>query len=308
MKKCPKNCGMFDDYVVKCPKCGARLVRSKAASNSNGTNNSGADNSSARNNGTTNGGSSGNSSSTSNNSTRNNSGNNSYSYRGNSTRTGGTTNNTYQRSSYNTRGYDFGGWGPTGNTNYYFKFDRSVYVDPSTIVQNNNFFSGANAGGNSWSNGSSNATNNQWNNQNANQANNAPTPYVTDFQKNGVRGKVKNMREGTMHMSAFEKASSVLLYRMNPLKLSEYATSFQLIEIDDADAQTGNIYEITMRGQIRTGHFYDGNIVKVWGKRANTGEVYARDVYNESTCCKVKVQLEGIKIPEGFKSGAFHRF
>ena len=29
MKKCPKNCGMYQDYESKCPVCGSRLLRAK---------------------------------------------------------------------------------------------------------------------------------------------------------------------------------------------------------------------------------------------------------------------------------------
>lgn len=244
MKKCPKNCGTFEDYETKCPKCGARLLKMKSVGQS---------------------GTSGFYPNTS--QPIHNTSQNSSTHRG-SNSTAPVTNSAPVSSD---RGYDFGrqSGGNVGQSR--FSYDTHIYGMSQ---------SGGNVNVSSTS--SQNATNQTTSHP-------ASTPSPVYQNKNRFRGKVKNLREDVSPMGKGESIVYSVVHGTH-MTQSDKTFNFQLIEVDQNDNQTGVIYSITFRGEILAGHFYDGNIVIVEGKRARTGEIYAKNIYNETSNCAVKMR------------------
>ena len=215
MKKCIKNCGIYEDYESVCPMCGSRLLRVNASDCYSG-------------------------------------GHNQTSYVRNN------TSSTEQMSDNRQNEYK-----TTSQSG--FSYDTHIYGMKSDKSINGQRYS-----------------------DNSNTQN----TYVQSsmkLRKNEFRGKVKNLREDNRSM---KKGESFFYSLKNGTIMtnSEKNTSFQLVELDENNNPTGIIYSVTFRGDIVVGHFYDGNIVVVGGKRARSGEVYARNIYNETTSCYVKIR------------------
>lgn len=226
MKKCPKNCGMYQDYESKCPVCGSRLLRVRDSVQQTSQ-------------------------------MSNSSVNNAF---GGSEQSQTVINNANQD-----RGYIFND-AKTQNATNQFSYDRHVYGMAQQQVGNTtNQFS----------------TNTVQQNVHKN-SNSSPV-------KNRFRGRVKNLREDISPMGKGESIFYSLAHGTH-MTQSDKTFNFQLIEIDQDDNPTGAIYSITFRGEITVGYFYDGNVVIVEGKRARTGEVYAKNIYNETSNCAVKMR------------------
>ncbi len=227
MKKCPKNCGMYQDYESKCPVCGSRLLRVKD------------------------------------------------SVQQTSQMSGSSTNSAFGQngqsqmvinSANKDRGYIFND-AKTQNVTNQFSYDRHVYGMAQQSVGN---------------------VTNQYTNNTVQQ--NTNTTVNNTSMKNRFRGKVKNLREDISPMGKGESIFYSLAHGTR-MTQSDKTFNFQLIEIDENDNPTGIIYSITFRGEIMVGHFYDGNVVVVEGKRARTGEIYAKNIFNETSNCVVKMRI-----------------
>lgn len=236
MKKCPKNCGMYQDYESKCLVCGARLLKVKDSGQqtsqmSNPVQQTGPVSNSGAN-----------------------------------SNFGGSR---HPQTAINTpsqnRGYIFNDV-KSQNVTSQFSYDRHVYGMAQQPIGN---------------------TTNQISRNNVQQ--NVQTNINSNLTRNRFRGKVKNLREDSSPMGKGESFFYSLAHGTHMTK-SDKAFNFQLIEMDQDDNPTGMIYSITFRGEIMVGHFYDGNVVIVEGKRARTGEVYAKNIYNETSNCVVKVK------------------
>lgn len=105
--------------------------------------------------------------------------------------------------------------------------------------------------------------------------------------QNQIRGRVKNFREDFLPMS---QLGNILYSAMHGPHVTrgEEVTVFQLIEYDQNDNQTGRVYSVTLRGKVVAGHFYEGNTVIVEGKKGRGGEIYAKNIFNESADCVVR--------------------
>lgn len=246
MKKCPKNCGLFQDYETKCPNCGARLLKVK--DNQAGTNSQNTANPQNTASGTT---------------------------QAKPVQPVNNVNYTNSTGGADTRGYDFGGGAVRNPFTPQFMYNTHIYGQQQSGcgVQNVQQQAPASAPVN---------VNNY-------SANNAGYNQSAGQRKNVLRGKVKNCREAVMPMS---KVENVLYSTMHGTRMtnSDRVVNFQLIELDQNDNQTGRIYSVILRGEIVVGHFYDGNVVQVEGKQGRGGEIYAKDVYNESSACVVKIR------------------
>lgn len=227
MKKCPKNCGTFEDYESKCPRCGARLLKIKPDANRVP---------------------------------------HPVVYEQN------LKPNPIQKEEafdapFDDRGYVFDNREKRiGNSG--FSYDTHIYgmKEPTSNVPANDY-------------------------QKRVGQTQSYSPRPTIRRGKGIfRGRVKNLREDNVPMGTGEN----LLYSMmhgTRLAAGDKTYNFQLIELDEDDNATGVVYSVTFRGEIMIGHFYDGNIVSVDGKRAKTGEIYAKYIFNETTNCAVKFKV-----------------
>lgn len=227
MKKCPKNCGMYQDYESKCPVCGSRLLKVKNSIQQT-------------------------------------------SQMDNSDMNGVFGGNRQSQIVINTanqdRGYIFDD-AKTNNVINQFSYDCHIYGMTQKQIGNrqNQLY------------------------KNAVQQN-VQTTINSNSVRNRFRGKVKNLRED---ISPIGKGESIFysLSHGTHMTQSDKTFNFQLIEIDQDDNPTGIIYSITFRGEITVGHFYDGNVVVVEGKQARTGEIYAKNIFNETSNCVVKMRI-----------------
>lgn len=227
MKKCPKNCGFFEDYETKCPVCGARLLKVKDAGQS-GVNLQKSE------------------------------------YDRN---TCSSFHPTYaQPINYSqnqniwqeNRGYDFGVENSSNHGQKHFSYDVHIYG-----MQ-------------------------QHGNDQESSLNIADSTNSYD-RKTTFRGKVKNLREDVSHIGISENIFYSMMHGTH-MTHSDKTFNFQLLELDQNDNHTGVVYSVTFRGEIKVGHFYEGNIVMVKGKQAKSGEIYAKDIYNVTANCPVKMK------------------
>ncbi|MDE7340647.1 MAG: hypothetical protein K2N80_08810 [Lachnospiraceae bacterium] len=241
MKKCPKNCGFFEDYETKCPVCGARLLKVKAAGQSR------TDLQNAKHH------------------------QNTFSSF-HPTYTQPTDCSQNKNAWQENRGYDFGAGNSKNIGQKHFSYDVHIYGGQQSASDMTASYSASQQHGNV-----------QGSPQNMVSGTNSYAGKTT------FRGKVKNLREDVSHMGIGENIFYSMMHGTH-MTHSNKTFNFQLLELDQNDNPTGVVYSITFRGEIKVGHFYEGNIVMVKGKQAKSGEIYAKDIYNVTANCSVKMK------------------